>query len=111
MTAALATLRGSDDIACRDADPAAFFTAGIPRREGAPDRATRENLTATAWRYCHGCPLLRVCAAAADDRMEVGLWGGALRRRTHINAGDYLVDPLIPSAPPSRHTQTGEAAA
>lgn len=47
---------------------------------------------------------------AADDRKEIGLWAGSLRRRKYLNAGPYLVDPLIPSAPASRHTPTEAAA-
>lgn len=93
----------------RCVDSALFFT-GPSERDGAPDRVTREHLTATARRYCQGCPALQLCGDAADDGLDVGLWGGSLRRRKHLNAGDYLVDALIPDAPPSRHTRTEEAA-
>lgn len=109
MTAALTAVWTAEDTACRGADPRLFFT-GPTLREGAPDRVTREQMTATAWTYCSGCPLLARCGEAADDRKETGLWAGSLRRRKYLNAGPYLVDPLIPSAPASRHTPTEEAA-
>lgn len=89
--------------ACRDADPAQFTpTIAVTRsKQYFQERAEKE---AAARRWCTDCPVLAACAAAADDRREEGVWGGALRHRDH-HVGRYVADLLIEQAPPSTRTR------
>jgi hypothetical protein len=66
------------------------------------ERELLERATA-AVQLCAGCPVIRACAAEADRRAEVGVWGGSLRYRKGGYRGEYVVAPLIEGAVPSIH--------
>lgn len=98
-----------DKAACRFAGPARFAPtiSGPSARQYDREVAERE---AAARRWCASCPVIRSCATAADEMIEVGLWAGSLRRRDH-HLGRYVADPLIEQAPASRRTRNyGEVA-
>lgn len=110
MTAAIAPARPAgavwpDDAACaRVADPEAFApgTATPSSPHYAAELVARQ---VTAHTFCAHCPVLHACAGAADDGLEVGLWGGAMRRRSHATGG-YTAQPLIAGAPATRHASS-----
>lgn len=57
--------------ACRQADPALFFS---PESERGPRRAAREN---AAKMYCNQCPVVKQCLEHALKVKEpYGVWGG-----------------------------------
>jgi len=77
------------EAACRDSDPALFFSDG----DGG-DALRRMRPIAEV--NCRRCPVLERCAEYADDRREVGLWAGTYRT---ARTGPYLRTPLFPGAP------------
>lgn len=60
--------------ACLGADTNEFFADDQDRVH-----ASRRRAVALAARYCHGCRIRSSCAAAAEARGDVGLWGGYWR--------------------------------
>ena len=87
------------DAACTPDDSERLDTiiGGYPTDVELLARAT------AAGQLCAHCPVIRACAAEADRRAEVGVWGGALRYRVGGDHGEYKVRRLIPEAPESIH--------
>lgn len=87
------------DAACTPDDSERLDTiiGGRPTERELLERAT------AAVQLCAGCPVIRACAAEADRRAEVGVWGGSLRFRLGGDHGEYKVRRLIAEAPESIH--------
>lgn len=65
-----------EHAACGDADPTLFEE----RTFSGPVRRLPEEIVATAYRYCQGCPVLVECKAEADANPALrGLLGGVYR--------------------------------
>lgn len=80
------------DAACIDEDPELF----APHPDGERKLAVPPPRAHEAARICARCPVRARCAASADERREVGVWGGAWRYR---NSRDGYRAAVIPTAP------------
>lgn len=78
--------------ACADADSKLFEPSTSDKPQDVITRIRVARL------YCQRCPVRAACAAQADDRHEVGIWGGAHRYRLGSGYGKYVVESLIPAA-------------
>lgn len=64
-----------DEAACRGADPDLFVNVKL----SGPARKVPEDILATAYRYCAGCPVRSRCQDEADQHQLPGLHGGVFR--------------------------------
>lgn len=77
------------DAECWDAPSVLFDTRDLGN--GLVD----EDIKIAAELWCARCPVRRRCAAVADAKRYVGLWGGAWRSATTSEPKDYRVRYLI----------------
>ena len=77
---------------------------------GAPTPTEREVRTTAAQELCAHCPVAWACAAAADRRAEVGVWGGALRYRAGGDPGIYTVEELVSLGISTENDRTHDSA-
>lgn len=84
--------------ACRGTDPDRFSP------DLKADRVTGDvdlrPLAATAWEFCHRCPVIQRCHDFAEQVPgTVGIWGGALRQLKSPGSPRTVRLPLVPTAP------------